>query len=132
MYLLDTHISLHLIQKRPAKLLERLMACEPDEVGVSIMTLAELAYAVVKSEAPERSRAALELFLTAVQILEYPAEAAFAYAEIRAALEQQGSPMGAMDLMIAAHAVATGSTLVSNKPKEFRRVPGLTTENWAR
>lgn len=132
MYILDTHFCIHLISKRPPKALDRLIACPPDQVGLSAITLSELAYGVSGSPTRERNREALELFLVALPVLEYPAEAAFAYGEIRAVLEQKGVILGAMDLMIAAHAVAVGATLVSNKPKEFRRVPGLQVENWAR
>ncbi len=65
-------------------------------------------------------------------VLEYPVEAAFAYGSIRAELKRKGTPIGGMDLMIAAHATAVSATLVSNNLKEFRRVSGLKTENWAR
>ncbi len=132
MYLLDTNLCIHLIRKRPVKLLERIMACDPEEVGLSVITLTELAHGVIKSRDPKRNRDALELFLAALQVLEYPAEAAFAYGQIRAELEQKGSSLGAMDLMIAAHARALGAVLVTNKPKEFRRVSGLETQNWLR
>ena len=132
MFLLDTNICTYLIKKRPAKVLERLMRCSPEDVALSVVTLSELAYGVSKSQAQQKNREALELFLCPFQVLEYPAEAAFAYGHIRAELERKGMPIGGTDLMIAAHAMATGATLVSNNLKEFRRVPGLKTENWAR
>ena len=132
MYLLDTNICIYLIRKHPAKVLERLMACSPDDVALSVVTLSELAYGVSKSQAQQKNREALELFLSPFQVLEYPADAAFAYGHIRAELEIKGTPIRGMDLMIAAHAVAAGATLVSNNLKEFRRVSGLKTENWAR
>lgn len=132
MFLLDTNICIYLIRKQPAKVLERLMACSPEDVALSVVTLSELAYGVSKSQAQEKNREALELFLSPFQVLDYPAEAAFAYGHIRAELERKGTPIGGMDLMIAAHAMATGATLVSNNLKEFRRVSGLKTENWAR
>jgi tRNA(fMet)-specific endonuclease VapC len=131
-YLLDTNICIYLIRKQPPKVLERLMACSPDEVALSVVTLSELAYGVSKSQAQAKNRASLELFLTPFRVLDYTVEVAFAYGEIRAELEQKGTPIGAMDLMIAAHAKATGATLVSNNLREFRRVAGLQTENWAR
>ncbi len=132
MYLLDTNICIYLIRKQPPKVLERLMRCSPDEVALSVVTLSELAFGVSKSQSPQKNRTALELFLTPFQVLAYTAEAAFNYGEIRSELERKGTPIGAMDLMIAAHAKATGATLVSNNLKEFRRVSGLETENWAR
>jgi tRNA(fMet)-specific endonuclease VapC len=131
-YLLDTNICIYLIRKQSPKVLERLMACSPDEVALSVVTLSELAYGVSKSQAQAKNRASLELFLTPFRVLDYTVEVAFIYGEIRAELEQKGTPIGAMDLMIAAHAKAAGAILVSNNLKEFRRVSGLPTENWAR
>ena len=122
------------------------MACPPDEIGMSIIALSELAYALTTSNAKDEERResekkALELFLTAIQILEFPAEAACVYAQIRAALDQngrakkgttQGKALSVTDFMIAAHALATGATLVSTSAAHFRQVQGLQTENWAR
>ena len=132
MYLLDTNICIYLIKKRPKKVLDRLLACSPEEVALSVVTLSELSYGVSKSKAQARNRAALELFLAPFQVLPYSVDAALAYGDMRAALERKGTPIGPMDLMIAAHAVALRATLVSNNIREFRRVPGLTLENWAR
>jgi tRNA(fMet)-specific endonuclease VapC len=131
-YLLDTNICIYLIKKHPAKVLERLMSCSPEEVALSVVTVSELAYGVSKSLSQQKNRDALELFLSPFQVLAYPVEAAFAYGQIRAELERKGTPIGAMDLMIAAHAMAAGATLVSNNLREFRRVSGLMTENWVR
>jgi len=99
---------------------------------LSVVTLSELAYGVSKSQTPRENQQALELFLSPFQVLEYPTEAAFAYGHIRADLERKGTPIGGMDLMIAAHAMAMGAILVSNNLKEFRRVSGLKCENWVR
>jgi tRNA(fMet)-specific endonuclease VapC len=131
-FLLDTNICIYLIRKRPAKVLERLMTCSPEVVAVSVVTYCELSFGVSKSQAKQRNREALELFLAPFQVLEFPAGAALAYGEIRAELGRKGTPIGAMDLMIAAHALSIGATLVSNNLREFRRVPGLAVENWAR
>jgi len=131
-YLLDTNICIYLIKKHPSKVLDRLMSCSPDDVALSAVTVSELAYGVSKSKVPRQNGEALQLFLAPFQILSYSPEAAFAYGDIRAELERKGTPIGGMDLMIAAHALALGATLVSNNLKEFRRVSGLTTENWAR
>jgi tRNA(fMet)-specific endonuclease VapC len=84
---------------------------------------------VSKSKAEQKNREALELFLSPFQMLDYSAEAAFAYGHIRAELERKGTPIEGMALMIAAHAVTTDAALVSNNLKDFRRVSGLKTEN---
>jgi tRNA(fMet)-specific endonuclease VapC len=132
MYLLDTNICIYLIKRQPPRVLGHLMERQPSEVGLSVVTLSELAYGAQKSSAPERNRSALELFIAPFQVFEYSREASFICGEVRATLERKGTPIGAMDLMIAAHALALGATLVSNNLREFRRVHGLTTENWAR
>jgi tRNA(fMet)-specific endonuclease VapC len=132
MYLLDTNICIYLIKKQPPRVLGQLMEHRPSEVGLSVVTLSELAFGAQKSSAPEKNRTALELFIAPFQIFEYSREASFVYGEIRATLERKGTPIGAMDLMIAAHALALGATLVSNNLREFKRVPGLATENWTR
>lgn len=132
MHLLDTDICIYLIKKQPRKVLDRLMDCSPDDVALSVVTLSELAFGVAKSRDKSKNGKALELFMAPFQVLPFPVEAAFAYAEIRAHLEKKGRPIGPMDLMIAAHAVSLGATLVSNNLREYRRVPRLEAENWAR
>jgi tRNA(fMet)-specific endonuclease VapC len=131
-YLLDTNICIYLIKKHPSKVVDRLMSCSPDDVALSAVTVSELAYGVSKSKAREKNGEALQLFLAPFQVLPYSLEAALTYGDIRAELEAKGTPIGAMDLMIAAHAKALDATLVSNNLKEFRRVSGLRTENWVR
>lgn len=95
------------------------------------MTYSELCYGVSKSQAVERNRAALEMFVAPLEILEFGAEAALAYGEVRAALEQKGLPIGPMDLLIGAHALAAGCVLVTNNTREFERIPELKIEDWA-
>lgn len=132
MYLLDTSLCILIIRKAPAKVLKRLDDCEPEDVALSAVTLSELTYGVSSSSASGKNREALELFLSAFQVLDYTAQAALAYGQVRQALASDGVAMGAMDLMIAAHALSLGATLVSSEPKPFRAVPGLVVENWAR
>ena len=132
MYLLDTNICIYLIKKHPSKVVDRLMSCSPDDVALSAVTVSELAYGVSKSKAPRKNGEALQLFLASFRVLPYSVEAALACGDIRAELEMKGTPIGAMDLMIAAHAKGLGATLVSNNLREFRRVSGLQTENWVR
>ena len=132
MYLLDTNLCLHIIAKAPPKALDRLLACSPDEVGISVITLGELASGVARSQAEEKNRRALELFLAALQVVEFSAEAALAWGELRAQLDSKGAEMGVLDAMIAAQALSLGATLATSTPKAFRRIAGLKVENWAR
>lgn len=132
MYLLDTQLCLVIIKKAPPKALERLLACSPEEVGLSAVTLGELAHGVARSRAPEKNKQALELFLAALQVVEFSAEAALTWGELRAQLDAKGVALGALDTMIAAHALSLGATLASSSPKAFRRIVGLKVENWVR
>ena len=131
MYLLDTNICIYVIRRRPTHVVDRLIAHDPREVAISSVTLAELEFGVEKSTAQIRNRAALELFLAPLQVLAFDAGAAKRYGAIRADLERKGRPIGGLDLMIAAHALAVEAILVTNNPREFTRVPRLRIENWA-
>ena len=81
--------------------------------------------------AAARALRLLENFLRPLRVLEFDSEDAIAYARIREALERKGKPIGPLDTLIAAQAVARGLTLVTNNEREFKRVPGLRVENWA-
>lgn len=129
--MLDTNICIYLINKRPPKVLERFAQYELGEIGVSSITAAELAYGVAKSGSA-RNRDALEAFLLPLEIVDFDQKAAWAYGDIRSTLEQAGQPIGPLDTQIAAHARALGCVLVTNNVREFRRVSGLSVENWAR
>ncbi len=128
--LLDTNICIYVIKRRPAAVRVRFEEHEVGDVGLSSVTLSELSYGVAKSRAEDRNREALERFLAPLEIVDYGPAAAAAYGTIRAQLERRGEPIGAMDLMIAAHAMSLGVTLVTNNLREFERVEGLTVENW--
>ena len=130
-YMLDTNIIAYAINKRPERVFARMTAHEPAELCISAVTLAELEYGVCKSSRPEQNRLALMAFLSCIQVLPFGAEAAREYGLIRQSLSSRGTPIGANDLMIAAHARALGLTLVTNNTREFERVEGLKLENWA-
>lgn len=130
-YMLDTDICIYLINKRPPKVLDRFHRNEIGDIGVSSVTVAELAYGVAKSGSG-RNRAALEGFLLPLEIADFDQKAAWKFGEIRSALECAGKPIGPYDMQIAAHALALGCTVVTNNLREFQRVPGLKLENWAK
>lgn len=131
-YLLDTNICIYLIKQQPRQVLDRFLEAPPGEIGISSVTVAELMYGVEKSAQKERNRTALELFLAPLEIIGFDLPAAQAYGAIRASLERDGTPIGAFDLMIAAHASSLGITMVTNNEREFRRIPDLVVENWSR
>jgi len=128
-YLLDTNICIHIINARPVAVLARFRQERLGQVGVSSVTAAELAFGVAKSGSA-RNREALDIFLAPLEILPFDASVVWQYGDLRAALERQGQPIGALDTMIAAHALASNAILVTNNTREFDRVPGLRLENW--
>jgi len=127
--MLDTNICIYLINDRPASVRKRLEALKPGDAGVSSITVAELAYGVAKTRSA-RNRAALEGFLLALEIADFGLDAAMAYGDVRTGVEQKGTPIGPLDVEIAAHAIALDVILVTNNQREFSRVAGLRCENW--
>lgn len=130
-YMLDTNICIYAIKHKPEVVIRRFLLHDPEEMCISAVTYAELMHGVEKSMAVEKNRLALSLFLSPITVLDFSAKAAEEYGKIRAELERKGTPIGPMDLLIAAHAKAEGLTLVTNNTKEFCRVEGLPAENWA-
>lgn len=130
-YLLDTNICIYLIKQKPPKVLARFQTLALSDIGISSITLAELEYGVYKSQQQEKNRNALMQFLIPLEIVEFDQAAAQIYGVIRSDLEKKGLVIGAMDMLIAAHALSLGVTLVSNNLREFSRIPNLSFENWA-
>ena len=130
-YMLDTNIVAFAKNNRPEIVLERMRRFDPGDLCVSAVTLAELEYGVFNSSNPERNQLALTLFLANIDVIPFGDDAAVEYGRIRADLRRKGTPIGANDLMIAAHAKSLGMTLVTNNTKEFSRVEGLMLEDWA-
>ena len=130
-YMLDTNIVVYAKNNKPKAVLAKLQSYEPDELCISVVTLAELEYGVFNSSNPDRNQLALTLFLAGIEILPFDDDAAVEYGRIRADLKKKGEPIGANDLMIAAHAKSRGLVLVTNNTREFERVEGLELEDWA-
>jgi tRNA(fMet)-specific endonuclease VapC len=87
---------------------------------------------VEKSRHQEKNRTALQAFLAPLEIVDFGFAAAQQYGVLRAYLEKTGKPIGAYDLMIAAHALSLDLVLVSNNKQEFQRIPDLIVENWVK
>ena len=128
-YLLDTNICIDVIKRRPELVLDRFNE-NAAHLAISSITLAELLHGAEKSSQPQRTLAVVEDFCSRLDVLDYGAKAAQHFGQIRASLEQRGTPIGVNDLHIAAHARSEGLTLVSNNLREFERVDGLLYENW--
>jgi tRNA(fMet)-specific endonuclease VapC len=127
--LLDTNICIYIINARPAAVLQRFRQYRMGDIGLCSVVAAELAYGVAKSGSL-RNRQALEMFLAPLTVLPFDEAALWVYGDLRAELERQGTPIGALDTMIAAHALSQQSPLVTNNTAEFARVPGLQLDNW--
>ncbi len=128
--LLDTNICIYLIKKRPPSVLNRFGALPAGTIAISSITVGELEFGVQKSQYPSQNQQALEQFLLPLVILGFDHEAARTYGKIRAFLENRGKTIGALDMLIAAHALSKGLPLATNNVREFSRVPGLKVLNW--
>ena len=124
-FMLDTNICIYIIKKKPEQVLGRLKNTRISDIGVSSITLSELEYGAAKSSRPDQNRIALIEFLVPLEILPYNDMAAREYGRIRASLERHGTPIGSMDMLIAAHALSLNCTLVTNNEREFSRVTSL-------
>lgn len=129
-YMLDTNICIYIIKERPVELVRRFRTYSPSDLCLSSITVAELECGVEKSQNRDRNRDALNLFLSPFEILPFNVDAAVRYGCVRADLERSGTPIGAMDTLIAAHALSVGAVIVTNNTKDFCRVSGLHLENW--
>lgn len=131
-YLLDSNICIAILKQQPLRIRRKLSSVPVDHVGISSIVLAELRYGVEQSAHKKRNEEALIDFLDFVLVLDWPGEATHHYERIRSELKKAGSPVGAMDLLIAAHALMLDAILVTDNIVEFQRIAGLKTENWLR
>ncbi|HHP7235672.1 MAG TPA: type II toxin-antitoxin system VapC family toxin [Desulfobacterales bacterium] len=128
--MLDTNIRIYIIKKKPPAVLERFKKSRLSQMKISTITVSELLYGAHKSSQPQKNKIALTQFLAPLEIVAYDDTAAHVYGKIRVHLERKGTPIGALDMLIAAHALSLSCRLVTNNESEFRRVPGLDVENW--
>lgn len=129
-YLLDTNICIYAMKNKPEHVLQRLKKELNSGVCISSITLAELEYGMKHSSNPAKNEQALLRFLIPLTVLPFGAAAASEYGTIRTYLQNNGTPIGPLDTLIAAHARAENMILVTNNVREFERVPGLEVENW--
>jgi len=130
-YLLDTNTASYVIKGNFPRVRERLLKIPMADVGISVITEAELRFGVARLPEATTLKKVVEEFLLRVEVLPWNSAAARQYARIRAILEKEGSPMGNLDLMIASQAVAAEGVLVTHD-QVFRRVKGLRVEDWSR
>ena len=130
-YMLDTNICVYLRRRRPIQVVHRFADLAPGEAVISAITYGELHYGGQKHVERERLLDEVMRLIRLLPVAAVPAPAAAVYGQIRAGLERRGEIIRTHDLWIAAHAQAAGLILVTNNEREFRRVPGLSVENWA-
>ena len=129
-YMMDTNICIYAIKNKSESVIRKILSQNPEDLCISVVTYAELMHGVEKSQAVEKNRIAMSLFLSAITVLDFDGEAAEAYGQIRAELERKGTPIDPMDLLIAGHARSQGLILVTNNTRGFARVTGLRIEDW--
>ena len=130
MKMMDSNICIYTIKRKPPEVLTRFSEYAVGDLCVSSVTASELLYGAHKSARPEQNLAAIEQFLLPLLVLPFGYEAGQTYGKLRAYLEKQGTPIGPLDTLIAAHALHLNVPIVTNNTKEFARVPGLVLENW--
>lgn len=129
-YMLDADTCSYIMRRSHIAVLRRLAKVPVSDVCISVITKSELLFGVEVSPKRRQDEAALTAFLGYVEVLDFPDQASLHYARIRADLKMHGAMIGANDLFIAAHARSMDLTLITNNTREFKRVRGLSIENW--
>ena len=131
MWMLDTNICSYVLRRHPLTVKARFDQVGPDQLAISTVVLAELLFGAVQHPIKGAEiRQDIDDMVRRLVVMPWSAQAADEYSRLRAFLQRQGTPIGNMDLLIAAHALAENAVLVTNNLREFGRVPGLRLENW--
>ena len=129
-YMLDTNICSYVLRSRPPSVKARFDEAGDGALAISTVVLAELCYGAARHPQGVAIRREIADLVSRLAVLPWDEAAAEDYGVLRATLEKAGTPLGAMDMMIAAHARSAGLTLVSNDVRHFDRVEGLSVANW--
>ena len=129
MYILDTNTLIYYF-KGQGQVAENFANVSAQEISIPTIVLFELQVGIAKSTSPAKRTQQLQELMSRVNLVLFDREAALAAAKIRAELEQQGTPIGQMDVLIAGTAIALQATLVTHNIKEFSMVSGLTIVDW--
>jgi tRNA(fMet)-specific endonuclease VapC len=129
-WMLDTDTCIAIIKGKPPSVLKKLRGKSVGQVGISSITLGELAFRAAKSGRRDESRAALAEFLLVLEIASFDSDAASSYGQLRASLEKLGTAIGPLDTLIGAHAAALDVVLVTHNTREFGRIDTLRLEDW--
>ncbi len=129
-YLLDTNACSDYFTARYPKVVARIQSCLPDDLRLSVVVVAELRYGADHSARRRANHARIDALIEEIETLDFDLRAAASYGRVRAQLEVGGTPIEPNDMLIAAHALSRGLTVVTDNTVEFRRVKGLKVENW--
>lgn len=127
--LLDTDITSYLFRSGDQRAMAHFRDFSAGEVGISVITAAELTFGAELSGSP-RHRRMIERIFRSLVVIPFGLDAAHLYAKVRTVLRRRGTPIGPLDMLIAAHALSLDVPLATNNVREFNRVPGLRVENW--
>jgi tRNA(fMet)-specific endonuclease VapC len=130
MYLLDTNICIYIINKRPKSIINKIKNHKPNEIKISVISIAELEYGASKSLYREKNRSALTDFLLSFEIIPFTIKDAEIYGIIRSELERNGEVIGPYDMQLASQALSRDYIFVTNNTQEFKRIRKLKLENW--
>ena len=131
-YMLDTDTSSYIIRERPSSVLRKFNKLSMEQICISVITYAELLYGVERSSSKKINRQVVDDFVNHLTVYDWDERAAAHYGDIRVSLEKAGTPIGAMDMMIAAHARSVHAIVVTNNKRHFGRVANLKTVNWVK
>ena len=131
-YMLDTNICIYIAKHQPSEVKARFDRLKPGQLVMSVITYGELYYGANKSNQRARALRLIEELVQDIPVEDLNSMAAQAYGEIRASLEKRGRLIGNNDLWIGAHAMALDATLATNNEREFKRIAGLSVENWTK
>ena len=130
-YLIDTDILIYLCSSKSKKLEKRFKRYNPDQFGISSITIGELIYGVNKSQEKGNNLQAILKILSPFIVLDFTSKDGWVYGEIRAELEAKGQIIGGNDLLISAQAKNRNLIVITDNVKEYKRIAGLKVENWA-
>jgi tRNA(fMet)-specific endonuclease VapC len=129
-FLLDTNACIDYLTARYQKVIERIQGSSPEDLLLSVVVVAELRYGADHSARRRTNHARIDALIEEIEPLDFDLRAAATYGRVRAQLEAGGTPIGPNDMLIAAHALSRGLTVVTDNTAEFGRVRGLKVDDW--
>ena len=129
-FLLDTNACIDYLTARYQKVVERIQGSSPEDLFLSVVVVAELRYGADHSARRRTNHARIDALVEEIEPLDFDLRAAATYGRVRARLEAGGTPIGPNDMLIAAHALSRGLTVITDNTTEFGRVKGLKVDSW--